>query len=121
MVRISSSVARRKGRKRLMRQVKGQFGHRSQRYRQAVRSVIKGMVYAFRDRKVRKREFRSLWLIRINAACREEGLNYSRFVHGLTEAGVVINRKMLADLAATSPETFRQLVTLAKSKITAAV
>ena len=90
---------------------------RSKRYQQARRSLNKAMVYAYRDRRVKKREFKTLWIIRINAACREAGIPYSRFMKGLTAAGVTINRKMLADLAVKSPEAFNELIKLAKEKV----
>ena len=96
---------------------KGQFGHRSRRFQQAQRAILKSLAYQFRDRRVRKREFHNLWIIRINAACRQEGMPYSRFIKGLTAAKVEINRKMIADLAVHSPEGFRKLVELAKTKI----
>ncbi len=117
MVRIKHSVSTHKRKKRVLKQTKGQFGHKKNRYRQAIKSLIKGMTYAYRDRKVKKREFRNLWIIRINAACREAGISYSRFIKGLNEAKVNINRKVLADLAVNSPEIFRQLVKVAQEKI----
>ena len=119
MVRIKHSVATHKRKKRVLKRTKGQFGHKKNRYRQAIKSLIKGMTYAYRDRKQRKREFRNLWIVRINAACREAGISYSRFIKGLNGAQVSINRKMLADLAVHSPETFRQLVKVAQEKIPA--
>jgi len=114
MVRIKSSVASKKRKKRVLKKAKGQFGFRSKRFREAKRSVIKGETYAFRDRKVKKREYRNLWAVRINAACRDKGITYSRFMKGLKEANVVINRKMLAELAVNSPAAFQKLVSLAK-------
>jgi large subunit ribosomal protein L20 len=114
MVRISTAVSTHKRKKRVLKQAKGQFGQRSRRFQQAKRSVIKGMAYEYRDRKVKKREFKRLWIIRINAACKEEGINYSRFVKGLTDANVTINRKVIADLAVNAPETFQQLVKISK-------
>jgi len=117
MVRVRSSVPTRKRKKRVLKQTKGQFGHRKSRYRQAKKSLIKGLVYAFRDRKVRKREFKSLWIVRINAACRQEGIAYSRFVKGLKTAGVEINRKMLAELAVNAPEVFKKLVSIARETV----
>ena len=116
MVRIRTAVASKKRKKRVLKQAKGQFGHRSKHFRQALKSVIRGMSYSFRDRKVKKRDFRSLWILRINAACRELGLSYSRFMAGLKTAGVQINRKMLAELAVSSPESFQALVALAKKE-----
>ena len=114
MVRIKSSVQRHKRKKRLLKQAKGQFGQRSKRFAQAKRSVVKGLAYAFRDRKARKREYRHLWVIRINAACRELGISYSRFIKGLTSANVSINRKVLAELAVNAPEAFQELVKVAQ-------
>jgi len=114
MVRIKLSVPRRRARKRVFRQTKGQFGKKKTRIREAIRSLIKGMSYAYRDRKVKKREYRALWIVRVNAACREEGIAYSRFMNGLKNAKVEINRKMLAELAVSDPEGFRKLVEIAK-------
>ncbi len=114
MVRIRGAMAAQKRKKRILKDAKGQFGHRSTRYRQAIRSVVKGLAYQFRDRKVKKREFRRLWIIRINAACQEQGINYSRFINGLAKAEVGIDRKMLADLAIHSPEVFNKLVEVSK-------
>ena len=117
MVRIKASIARKKGRKRVLKQAKGQFGQRKSNYTQAIRSIIKGMAYSYRDRKVKKREFRALWIIRINAACREEGINYSRFINGLKNANIMIDRKTLADIAVTDPQAFSKIVELAKSSV----
>ena len=114
MVRIKHSVASHKRKKRVLKQTAGQFGHRSRRFRQAIKSLTKGLVYAYRDRKVKKGEFKRLWIVRINAACRESGINYSRFIKGLVNAKVGINRKVLADLAVNSPEAFSQLVKIAQ-------
>jgi len=115
MVRIKASVARRERKKRLLKEAKGQFGHKKSRFRQAVRSVIKGMAYSYRDRKVKKREFKSLWIIRINAACRAAGLTCGIDINGLSRAGVTINRKMLAEVAATDEQAFNALVEVAKA------
>lgn len=115
MVKIRHNVAKHKKRRRLLKRTKGQFGFRKSRYRQAKRSLIKGLVYQFRDRKNRKREFRSLWIVRINAACRQEGITYSRFMNGLINANVSVDRKMLADLAVNAPDAFKKLIDVAKS------
>ncbi len=115
MVRIKAAVARRARKKGVLKAAKGQFGHKKSRFGQAIRSVIKGMAYAYRDRKAKKREYKALWIIRINAACRATGLTYSRFMNGLTRAGVSINRKMLAELAATDEQAFNALVEIAKA------
>ena len=114
MVRVRSANTAQKRKKRVLKAAKGQFGSRSRRYREAVRSVIKGLTYQFRDRKVKKREFRRLWIIRINAACKEAGITYSRFIHGLTKANVEIDRKEISELAIHSPEAFQKLVDVAK-------
>lgn len=116
MVKAKTSVASRQRKKKILKQAKGQFGQRSRNYSQALRSVIKGLTYSYRDRKVKKREFRSLWIIRLNAACREEGISYSRFINGLTKAGVAINRKMLSELAIHEPAVFSELIKLAKNQ-----
>jgi len=115
MVRVRAAVARRQRRKKVLKQASGQFGKRSRNFSQAKRSVIKGMTYAYRDRKVNKREFRRLWIVRINAACREAGISYSRFIKGLSDNKVDINRKMLSELAIESPAAFRRLVKVAQS------
>ncbi len=117
MARIKHAVSTHRRKKRLLKKAKGQFLDRSKRYQQARRSLMKGMVYAYRDRKAKKREIKSLWIIRINAACREAGIPYSRFIRGLTDAKVEINRKMLANLAVSSPQDFAKLVDIAKEKI----
>ncbi len=114
MVRIKSSVTTHRRKKRVLKKAKGQFGQRSKRYQQAKRSLMKGMAYAYRDRKVKKREFRSLWIVRINAACQEEGITYSRFMNGLKKANVEVDRKVIADLAVNSPAAFKKLVKVAQ-------
>ncbi len=114
MVRVRTAVSSRKRKKRVLKAAKGQFGQRSKRYQQAKRSLIKSLSYAYRDRKAKKREFRRLWTVRINAACREAGLSYSRFIQGLKAAQIEIDRKILADLAVSSPEVFKQIVQEAK-------
>ncbi len=114
MVRISSSVTSHKRKKRVLKDAKGQFGKRSRNFKQAKRSVVKGLTYQFRDRKVKKREFRRLWIIRINAACQEHDLTYSRFIKGLSDAKVDIDRKLISELAISSPEAFTKLVEVAR-------
>jgi len=117
MVRVRSAVTAQKRKKRVLKKAKGQFGHKSTRYRQAKRSVIKGMTYAYRDRKVKKREFKRLWIIRINAACQEAGVTYSRFMNGLKKANIDIDRKVLSELAVSSPAAFKKLVKLSKETV----
>lgn len=114
MVRVKTNVATRRRKKRVLKAAKGQFLQRSKRYQQANRSLIKSRVNHYRDRKARKGDFRRLWIIRINAACQEAGINYSRFIKGLNSAKVTINRKTLADLALNSSEAFQKLVEIAK-------
>ena len=114
MARVRSTIASKKRKKRLLKQAKGQFGHRSKHFEQAIRSVVRGMAYSYRDRKVKKREFKHLWIIRINAGCREAGMSYSRFMKGLKDAEVKINRKMLAEMAVSSPAVFNKLIKVAK-------
>jgi large subunit ribosomal protein L20 len=117
MARVVNSVASRRRKKRVLKQAKGQFGQRKSRFRQAVRSVKKGLVYQFRDRKARKGEFRSLWIIRINAACKELGIGYSRFINGLKKANVELDRKMLAEMAVNDMPAFQKVVDIAKQAL----
>jgi len=114
MARVRFAVASRKRRKKVLKKAKGQFGGRSKLFRTAKESVQKGMYYAYRDRKQKKRSFRNLWIARVNAACREEGLSYSKFLNGLKKAKVALDRKILADLAVNDKKGFNKLVDLAK-------
>lgn len=116
MTRVSHAVASRRRKKRVLKLAKGQFGHRSTRYQQADRSVRRGQRFAYRDRRRIKREMRNLWVIRINAACREAGLSYSRFIKGLKDAKVAINRQMLAEIAVNSPAVLKNLISIAQGK-----
>ena len=118
MVRISSSVTAKRRKKRVLKQTKGQFLKRRTNFKQAKKSLIKGLQYQFRDRRRVKREYRRLWIVRIKAACLQEGMSYSRFIQGLTIAKVGLNRKMLADIAVSSPENFRKIVEMAKASAT---
>jgi len=97
-----------------MKEAKGQFGDRSKRYKEAIKSLIGSRQYAYFDRKKKKGEYRSVWIIRLNAACRESGITYSRFISGLKAANIVLDRKVLADLAVTQPEIFALIVEQAK-------
>jgi large subunit ribosomal protein L20 len=119
MTRARSGKTVLRCRKRLRRLTKGFRLSRHHLYRQAVVTLIRARVYAFRDRRVRKREFRRLWIVRINAACRMRGLRYGQFIAGLIRAQVELNRKTLADLAIHDPETFTKLVELAKANLPA--
>jgi len=110
MPRSVNSVASRARRKRLLKLAKGYFGRRKNVWTVAKNAVEKGLVYAYRDRKTKKRNFRSLWIVRINAAVRPYGLSYSQFIHKLNEKNIQLNRKTIADLAMNQPEAFEALV-----------
>ena len=117
MPRVRSSVARLKRKKKIMRAAKGARGARSKLYKSAKENVERGLRYAYRDRRNRKRDFRRLWIVRINAAARGHDLSYSRFMSGLRKAGVEINRKVLADLAVRDPVAFGALAEVAKKSL----
>jgi len=114
MAKIKHSVATRKRKKRLLKKTKGFWGDRSKQYRQARRALMHALVYSYRDRRNKKREFRRLWIARINAACRQEGITYSRFIKGLKKAEVQLDRKILADVAVKDTTLFKKLVELAQ-------
>ena len=114
MPKVKHAVATRRHRKRVLKAAEGQWGGRSRFYKRAKESVAKGMMYSYRDRKARKRDFRSLWIARINAACKENGISYSRFIAGLIRIKVVLDRKVLADIAVTDPKVFSKLVEAVK-------
>ena len=116
MPRVKRGVAARRRKNRILRQAKGYQGARSRLLKTAREAVEKGWKYSYRDRKQRKRQFRAVWIARINAAAREHGLSYSRFMHGLQQAGVEMDRKVLAELAISDPKAFGALAELAKSK-----
>ena len=117
MPRVKRGNRRLKKRKKVLKLAKGYFGAKSKLFRPAKEQVMKSLHYAYRDRKQKKRNFRKLWITRINAAARQHDLSYSRFIHGLKEADVDINRKMLAELAVNDEESFGDLVELAKNHI----
>jgi len=110
MPRSVNSVASRARRKKILKQTKGYFGSRKNVYTVAKNSLEKGLIYAYRDRKAKKRNFRSLWIQRINAGVRQYGMNYSEFMGKLAQKGISLNRKVLADLAVNHPEAFRAVV-----------
>ena len=114
MPRARNAVARKKRKKKTLKQAKGYFGRKHSSYRYANEQLMRSGASAFRDRRARKRDFRRLWIIRINAAARQEGMSYSDFMHGLDEAGVEVNRKVLADIAVNDPDGFRRFVELAR-------
>ena len=115
MSRVKHAVATRRHRKRVLKAAEGQWGGRSRFYRRAKESVAKGMAYSYRDRKAKKREFRALWIARINAACREHGLSYSKFISGLKKAKISLDRKILSDLAIFDKKAFSKLIEAAKA------
>lgn len=115
-MRATNGSAKKRSRKRLLKKTKGYWGGRGNLYKKAIETYIRAMAYSFRDRKVRKREFRSLWITRINAAVREHGISYSRFIRGLTVAKLDINRKMLAEMAVNDKPAFANLVEIVKGK-----
>ena len=117
MPRSVNSVASRRRRKKILKAAKGYFGRRKNVYTVAKNAVEKGMLYAYRDRKNNKRNFRSLWIQRINAAARINGLSYSKFMHGLDKAGVELDRKSLADLAYHDMEAFSKVAEQAKAAL----
>ncbi|MEI6438553.1 MAG: 50S ribosomal protein L20 [Candidatus Omnitrophota bacterium] len=121
MVKIKNSVARKKGRKRVFRATKGFYGQKKNRYVQAVRALVKALRYHSKHRKARARDFRRLWIARVNAACKMEGLAYSRLIRGLKEAKIEINRKMLAEIAINDQVTFNKIVAAAKKAMPANV
>jgi large subunit ribosomal protein L20 len=110
MPRSKNAVASRTRRKRILDQAKGYYGKRKNVYTVAKNIVEKGMTYSYVGRKLKKREYRTLWIARINAAVREEGLTYSQFIHAINEKGIDINRKVLADLAMNEPASFKALI-----------
>ena len=114
MPRVKRGVNARNRHKKIIKQAKGYYGARSRIYRVAKQAVIKAGQYAYRDRKQRKRQFRLLWIARINAAARQNGLSYSQLIHGLQRAEILIDRKMLADMAVRDTEAFEMIVSEAK-------
>jgi large subunit ribosomal protein L20 len=114
MPRVKGGTVTRKRRKKILKLAKGYFGSKHTLYRTANQAVMKSGQYAYRDRRQRKRDFRKLWITRINAAARQNGLSYSRLMYGLKQAGIEVNRKMLADLAVNDAAAFAQLAEEAK-------
>ena len=114
MPRATNAVTRRRRRKKTLKQAKGYWGRKHSSYRLANEQVMRSDAYAYRDRRTRKRDFRRLWITRINAAARQEGMSYSQLIHGLQKAEVDVNRKMLADIAVHDPDGFRRFVELAR-------
>lgn len=113
MARIKHSVSTRARKKRVLKKAKGYYGDRSRRYRLAKETVARALRFATRDRKAKKREFRSLWIVRINAACRQSGTTYSKFMAGLKKANVAIDRRMMAEMAVNDIAAFQKLAEIA--------
>lgn len=113
MSRVKTGIVRRQHHKKILKMNKGQFGTRHRLYRRANEAMLKSLWYAYRDRRNRKRDLRRLWIARINAAARLNGTTYSRLMHGLKTANIMVNRKMLADLAVREPQAFSAIVTKA--------
>lgn len=117
MARVKGGVTAHARHKKVLKKAKGYYGRRSNTFRTANAAVEKAGIYAYRDRKVKKRSFRSLWIVRINAAVREEGLTYSRFIAGLAKAGITLDRKVMADIAMHEPEAFKGLIAQAQGAL----
>jgi large subunit ribosomal protein L20 len=117
--RVKRSVHARKKRRATLERTKGFRGEANSNYRRAKEALLKADSYAYRDRRNRKRDFRRLWIVRINAAARQEGMSYSQFMHGLREAGIELDRKVLADMAVRDPETFRRFAEKAREAVAA--
>ncbi|MBR3049479.1 MAG: 50S ribosomal protein L20 [Bacilli bacterium] len=114
MARVKNGAVTKARHKKVLKQAKGYFGSKHRLYKTAKEQLMHSGQYAYRDRKQRKREFRKLWITRINAACRQNDISYSRFIEGLTKAGVEVNRKMLSEIAINDPKTFVKFVKIAK-------
>ena len=119
MSRVKRSVHARKKRRATLERAKGYRGQASKSYKRAKEALLKADSYAYRDRRNRKRDFRRLWIMRINAAARQEGMTYSQFMHGLKQAGIEVDRKVLADIAVRDPETFRRFAEKAREAVAA--
>ena len=117
MTRVKGGTVARARRKKVLKEAKGYFGSKHRLYKTAHEQVMHSGQYAFRDRKQNKRNFRKLWITRINAGCRENEISYSRFINGLNKAGVTVNRKMLSELAIDNPKAFSDLVVIAKDAL----
>ena len=117
MTRVKGGTVARARRKKVLKQAKGYFGSKHRLYKTAHEQVMRSGNYAFRDRKQNKRNFRKLWITRINAGCRENEISYSKFINGLNKAGITVNRKMLSELAIDNKEAFADLVVIAKDAL----
>ena len=117
MARVKGGTIHRARRKKVMDQAKGYFGSKHRLYKTAKEQVMHSLSYAYRDRRQKKRDFRKLWITRINAACRENNISYSKFINGLNKAGVTVNRKMLSEIAIDNPKAFSDLVEVANAAL----
>ena len=117
VTRVKGGTVTRRRHKKVLKMTKGQYGTKHRLFRRANEAMMKSLRYAYRDRRNRRRELRRLWIARINAAARQNGLSYSRFIHGLTQAGVELDRKVLAELAVTDSNAFVQLVEIARAAL----
>src|SRR6478609_699302 len=117
MARVKGGFVTRRRHKKILKLAKGYFGSKHRLFKTANEQVMKSLMYAYRDRRQKKRDFRRLWIVRINAAARTNGLSYSKLMHGLKLAGIEVNRKMIADLAVVDEQAFAQLATAAKAQL----
>ena len=117
MARIKGAVTTRRRRKKILKLAKGYWGSKSKHFKMANQAVMKSLTYAYIGRKRKKRDFRRLWIMRINAGCKANGMNYSRFMHGLKLSGINLNRKMLSEMAIHNPDAFTELCETAKTAI----
>ena len=114
-MRVRTGAARHRAKKRLFKEARGNVGGRSKLLRTVKETIVRSRAYAYRDRRVRKRMFRRLWITRLTAACRERGISYSQFIHGLTLANIELNRKSLSELAILNPSVFDEIVEIVKA------
>ena len=114
MARVKRAMMTRKRRNKILKMAKGYWGSKSKHYKMANQAMMKSLTYAYIGRRLKKRDFRRLWITRISAACKANGMNYSTFMHGLKVAGIEINRKMLSEMAISNPAAFTQLIEIAK-------
>ena len=117
MARVKGALSTRKRRKKILKAAKGYWGSKSKHFKMAKQAVLKSGNYSFIGRKQKKRDFRALWITRISAACKMNGINYSRFMYGLKKSGIVLNRKMLSELAVSDPAAFSALAETAKNAL----
>ncbi len=116
-MRVKTGVVRRRRHKKLLKQARGFFSGRRKHFRKAKEQLERSLVYAYRDRRQKKRDFRKLWITRINAACRLNDISYSRFIHGLSKAGIELDRKILADMAMNDADAFKKVADAAKATL----